>query len=231
MRRTVPAALLGVLLLSGCGAHSIHDLRGGSGGAGHGAHGGAAHGGAGHGAHGDAGPGGSGPATPGVSPGPAVGTAAGVAFNAADVMFLQMMVPYNRQGAELVRLARDRPVRPEVRELAEAIGVTQEREADSMAGLLVAWDQPATAEDDEHAAHGGMPDISEKEVDALIGAPAAEFERRFLNMLIAQQDDAAQMARAEVLTGLNPQVKGMARRVDASRTAQIAQMLALLGQE
>ncbi|MBB2911334.1 uncharacterized protein (DUF305 family) [Streptosporangium becharense] len=217
MRRMVPAALLGVLLLAGCGAHSIHELRGG---AGHGAHGAAGRGtsaGTGHGEHG------------GVPPGSPVRTAAGAVFNAADVMFLQMMVPHNGQGVELVRLARERPVRPEVRRLAEAIGATQEHEAASMAGLLRTWGRPATAEDDEHAAHGGMPEISEEEIAALTGAPPAEFERRFLNMLIAQQDDAAQMARAALAGGLNSQVREMAGRVDASRTAQISQMIGLLG--
>ncbi|WP_440098583.1 DUF305 domain-containing protein [Streptosporangium sp. H16] len=250
----VPAVVLGVLLLSGCGADSIQELRGGP--AGHGAHGaapvqppspvpaqgtygasgqgsgqgpgrasgqGADHG-SDHSAHG------AGAGLPSPSPAPPAGTAAGVAFNAPDVMFLQMMVPHNTQGVRLVRLVRERPVRPEVKELAEAIGVTQERESASMSGLLDAWGRPATAKDDEHAAHGGMPGVSEEEMAALIAAPPAEFERRFLDMLIAQQDDAAQMAKVEVATGLHSQVTEMARRVDVSRTAQIAQMLALRGQ-
>ncbi|WP_440081676.1 DUF305 domain-containing protein [Streptosporangium sp. LJ11] len=264
----VPAVVLGVLLLSGCGAGSIQELRGGP--AGHGAHGtpgvpvqppppvpaqgtsGASGQGSGHEAHGGSGQGsgqdpgrasgqgadhgsdhsahGAGAGLPSPSPAPPAGTAAGVAFNAPDVMFLQMMVPHNTQGVRLVRLVRERPVRPEVKELAEAIGVTQERESASMSGLLNAWGRPATAKDDEHAAHGGMPGVSEEEMAALIAAPPAEFERRFLDMLIAQQDDAAQMAKVEVATGLHSQVTEMARRVDVSRTAQIAQMLALRDQ-
>ncbi|MEV0758500.1 DUF305 domain-containing protein [Streptosporangium sp. NPDC050280] len=245
----VPAVVLGALLLSGCGADSIQELRGGP--AGHGAHGAAGvparptptqetHGGPAHGSGQGSGEGaaqgadhsvrsaGTGVPTP--SPAPPIGTAAGVAFNPPDVMFLQMMVPHNAQGVRLVRLVRERQVRPEVRELAEAIGVTQERESVSMSGLLDAWGQPATAEDDEHAAHGGMPGVSEEEVAALIAAPPAEFERRFLDMLIAQQDDAAQMAKVEVATGLHPEVTEMARLVDVSRTAQIARMLSLRGE-
>jgi|GEM_PF-1629133 len=248
MKRAVPAVVLGSLLLSGCGADSIQELRGGP--AGHGAHDAAGaparpmpaqgtHSGSEHGS--DQGPGedsaqgpdrsaqGAGAGVPAPSPAPPVGTAAGVAFNPSDVMFLQMMVPHNAQGVRLVRLVRDRQVRPEVRELAEAIGVTQERESVSMSGLLDAWGRPATAEDDEHAAHGGMPGVSEEEVAALIAASPAEFERRFLDMLIAQQDDAAQMAKVEVVTGLHPEVTEMARLVDVSRTAQIARMLTLRG--
>lgn len=264
----VPTVVLGILLLSGCGADSIQELRGGP--AGHRAHGAsgapvqvtspsASGQGSDHGAHGGSGQDseqgsgqdsgqdteqgsgqgghgsdhsahGAGAGLPSPSPAPPMGTAAGVAFNPPDVMFLQMMVPHNTQGVRLVRLVRERPVRPEVKELAEAIGVTQERESASMSGLLTAWGQPATAKDDEHAAHGGMPGVSEEEMAALIAAPPAEFERRFLDMLIAQQDDAAQMAKVEVATGLHSEVTEMAKRVDVSRTAQIAQMLALRGQ-
>ncbi|MEU8206024.1 DUF305 domain-containing protein [Streptosporangium sp. NPDC049046] len=245
----VSAVVLGVLLLSGCGADSIQELRGGP--AGHGAHGAVgapARPTSAQGTHGDpehgSGPGsgedsaqgadhsarGAGAGVPTPSPAPPVGTAAGVAFNPPDVMFLQMMVPHNAQGVRLVRLVRERQVRPEVRELAEAIGVTQERESVSMSGLLDAWGQPATADDDEHAAHGGMPGVSEEEVAALTAAPPAEFERRFLDMLIAQQDDAAQMAKVAVATGLHPEVTKLARLVDVSRTAQIARMLALRGE-
>ncbi|WP_344917795.1 DUF305 domain-containing protein [Streptosporangium oxazolinicum] len=263
MKRTVPVVpmvALGLLLLSGCGADSIQELRGGP--AGHGAHGassaaatpvpvttpsasgqGSDHGahsgseqgsdqGSGQGGHGaeDHSAHGAGAGLPTPSPAPPMGSAAGVPFNPPDVMFLQMMVPHNTQGVRLVRLVRERPVRPEVKELAEAIGVTQERESTSMSGLLTAWGQPATAKDDEHAAHGGMPGVSDEEMAALIAAPPAEFERRFLDMLIAHQDDATQMAKVEVATGLHPEVTQMAKRVDVSRAAQIAQMLALRDQ-
>ncbi|MEU4836309.1 DUF305 domain-containing protein [Streptosporangium sp. NPDC023615] len=242
MKRAVPAVVLGVLLLSGCGGHDVQGLRGASG---HGAHGASAPDASAPAAPGTSGasaPGASGAEThdghdapgtgrgvPRPSPEPPVGTAAGVAFNAQDVMFLQMMVPHNTQVVELVRLVRERRVRPEVRELAEAIGVTQERESASMSALLTAWAQPATARDDEHAAHGGMPGVSEEEIEALTAAPEAEFERRFLDMMIAQQDDASQMAKVEVATGLHPGVTELAGRIDVSRGAQIARMLALRG--
>lgn len=208
MRRVVLLVVLGVSLLAGCGAHSIQELRGEA----------SAH--AGHGAA---------SGVPSPSAAPPKGRSGGVAFNTPDVMFLQMMVAHNAQGARLVRLVRERPVRPEVRELAEAIGVTQEGESAVMSGLLTAWRQPTTAQDDEHTAHGGMPGVSEEEMKALAAAPEAEFERRFLDMMIAQQDDAAQMAKVAVATGLHSQATELARRVDVSRTAQIARMLSLRG--
>ena len=148
-------------------------------------------------------------------------------FNAADVMFLQMMVPHHLQGIEIVRLAPDRATDPEVRMLAAAIETTQLSEVDAMAGWLRDWGQPTDADADAHAAHGGMPSTSAAEIAAL--ASAADFDRQFLNLLIAHQDDAIQMARAEAAHGQNPAAKALAGRIDASRSAQLQQMLALLG--
>jgi uncharacterized protein (DUF305 family) len=159
--------------------------------------------------------------------GPQTETAA--AFNDTDVMFLQMMVPHHREGIEIVEYARDRATNPELKTLAAAIAVTQADEVKAMAGWLTAWGQPATADAAAHAAHGGMPGTSTQEIARLGEAPPAEFERLFLNMLIAHQDDAVQIARLE-RAGVNPEAKSLARRIELSRAAQIEQMLAMLGQ-
>ncbi|KAB2339647.1 DUF305 domain-containing protein [Actinomadura rudentiformis] len=153
-------------------------------------------------------------------------------FNSADVMFLQMMVPHHGQGVRIARLARDRAarpdVRPDVRTLAAAIETTQISEIRSMAGWLRSWRRPPTAPAGSHSAHGGMPMTSEAAIEHLGKTTGAAFERDFLNMLIAHQDDALQMARREVAAGTNPEAKGLADRVARSRAAQIDQMLTLL---
>jgi uncharacterized protein (DUF305 family) len=150
------------------------------------------------------------------------------AHNAVDVMFAQMMVPHHRQGIEIVGPAANRAANAEVRILAAAIATTQAAEADTMAGWLRAWGKPATAAANEHAAHGGMPGTSQAEMAALKRATGPDFDRTFLNMMIAHQDDAIQMARSEATSGVNPQATALAKRIDRSRSAQITQMLALL---
>ncbi|MBG0815496.1 DUF305 domain-containing protein [Planomonospora sp. ID82291] len=157
----------------------------------------------------------------------AAGAARG--FNPADVMFLQMMVVHNGQGVELARLARGRGVREEVGTLAAAIAATQEAETAAMAGRLRDWGQPPTAPPDGHAAHGGMPETADREIASVADAAPADFERAFLNMMIAHQDDAAQLARGEAAMGLHPEVRALAGRIEASRAAQIERMLTLLG--
>jgi uncharacterized protein (DUF305 family) len=150
--------------------------------------------------------------------------------NATDVMFVQMMLPHHRQGLQLVRLAKDRAAREEVKVLAAAIETTQSAEAEMMAGWLRAWKEPETTTDPHaHDAHGGVPETSQAEIAALQKATGATFERTFLDTMIAHQDDAVQMARLEVGGGADKQARDFATRVDLSRSAQIQQMLKLRG--
>lgn len=152
-------------------------------------------------------------------------------YGPADVMFLQMMVPHHRQGIAIARLAKDRPVRRDVRLLAEAIETTQRDEVRTMAGWLRRWGQPATAPAEAHAAHGGMPATDQGSIEAVGNLPDAKFERAFGNLLIAHQDDAVQLARQELGGGRDPDVRRFARQVERSRSAQIRQLVAMLDEK
>ncbi|WP_051300113.1 DUF305 domain-containing protein [Actinomadura rifamycini] len=162
--------------------------------------------------------------------GPAAATRGGAGFNSTDVMFLQMMVPHQGQAVKLAALARERPVRPEVRTLAAAIETTQRAEAGRIVARLRGWERPLRAPADAHHAHGGVvPETTDAELAALERLPAARFERAFLNLLIAHQDDAVQLARMELHRGRDPWTRELAGRVERSRSAQIDRMLVLVG--
>ncbi|RKS77134.1 uncharacterized protein (DUF305 family) [Actinomadura pelletieri DSM 43383] len=163
------------------------------------------------------------------SGGPAPASRGGDGFNSQDVMFLQMMLPHQEQGVKLVRLAKEHPVSPQVRTLALAIESTQIAEAEQMQRRLREWRRPLRAQTHEHAAHGGMPQTTDAELAVLVRNPPDRFERAFLNLLIGHQDDALQMARLETGKGEDAWTRNLAARVDRSRSAQIDQMLAILG--
>ncbi|MGI5498708.1 DUF305 domain-containing protein [Lentzea sp. CA-135723] len=141
-----------------------------------------------------------------------------------DVMFLQMMLPHHQQGVEMVALAKDRAQNEELRMLAAAIEQTQITEAGTMRDWLTSWGEPLTAPPDAHTGHGGMRESDPKEVARLAALRGAEFDQRLLNVMIAHQDDAVQMARWESSGGASQEVKDLAGRIDQSRTAQIAMM-------
>jgi len=149
--------------------------------------------------------------------------------NGADVMFLQMMIVHIGQGSELARIATDRAVSSQVRDLATAITATQTEEAQVMTGWLTGWSEPVAAAHDPaaHAAHGGMPAVTKDQVDALRAAPADTVDKMFLTLLIGHQHNAVEWADAVTRDGRNPEARDLARRVKESRSDQIALMLRL----
>ena len=156
-------------------------------------------------------------------------TAAPPTYNAADVMFLQMLIPQNQQGIEIARLAANRPLPPALKELAAAIESTQRTEVDDMKRWLRDWGRPETMDlnPQAHAGHGGMKMTSPDLVGALRSAPEAEFSRKFLDVLSGQQQGAVELAQTEnsASGGVNAQARDLARRVIESRSAEVKQLL------
>ncbi|HEX4814269.1 MAG TPA: DUF305 domain-containing protein [Nonomuraea sp.] len=153
-------------------------------------------------------------------------TGAEAPVNADDVMFVQMMVQHHRQGIEIAGLGARRATTPEVKTLAAAIASTQQDEVEMMLRWLHSLDQPLQAAAGAHDHHGGLPETGLERVEAL--KTSKSFERDLLNLLIAHQDDAVQMAGMEVHNGASPAVKEWARQVEASREGQIDLMAGYL---
>ena len=150
--------------------------------------------------------------------------------NDTDVMYLQMMVAHHQQGLEMVRLAADNAKRPEIRVLAEAVDATQSDELTMMTGWLKSWSAPETVDHapSAHADHGGLPATGPEEIAALRKATGGAFDTTFLNLFVAHQHNAVEMAALETEKGANAEAKAFAERVRLSRTDQIRQMLQLL---
>jgi uncharacterized protein (DUF305 family) len=144
-------------------------------------------------------------------------------------MFLQMLIPQNQQGVEIVRLAGGRALPPDLKVLAAAIESTQQTEINDMKGWLRGWNQPDTMDmnPQAHAGHGGMQLAATDLVSTLKTAPDAEFGRKFLDVLTGQQQGAVELAHTENGTngGVNAQARDLARRVIESRTAEVKQLL------
>lgn len=147
-----------------------------------------------------------------------------------DVMFLQMMIPHHEQGVAMVALAQDRASSADLRMLAAAIGSTQATEVGTMKSWLTSWGEPLTAPPDSHTGHGGMRRTKPEEISRLRGLRGAEFDQRLLNVLIAHQDDAVQLARWQSGSGAHQEVKELAGRIEKSRVAQIELMKRFLDQ-
>jgi uncharacterized protein (DUF305 family) len=147
--------------------------------------------------------------------------------NAEDVMFTQMMVQHHRQGIEIARLGATKATTSQLKTLVAAIATTQQSEVEMMLRWLYSWEQPLTAASGSHEHHGGMPETDRRQIQAL--KKSKSFERDLMNLLIAHQDDAIQMAGVEVAGGANPAVKQWAAQVRSSRQEEIDMMKGLLG--
>jgi uncharacterized protein (DUF305 family) len=150
--------------------------------------------------------------------------------NDTDVMYLQMMVAHHQQGLDMVRLAASGAERPEIRVLAEAVDATQSDELTMMKTWLKDWSEPDTVDHapSAHADHGGLPATGPEEIAALRKARGSTFDTTFLNLFVAHQHNAVEMAAMERSGGANAEAKAFAERVRESRADQIKQMLNLL---
>ncbi|MCZ7420157.1 DUF305 domain-containing protein [Verrucosispora sp. WMMA2121] len=137
-----------------------------------------------------------------------------------DLLFLSMMAGHTEQTLQIVRLVRDRLTDDELRTLVAAVEATETDELATARGWLARAGRSARA--DDHAGHGTGPE----QLARLRDAPDAEVDRVLIEVLSAHQQAAANLARAHQAAGTDARVLDLARRVEQSRTAQVALMAA-----
>ena len=156
---------------------------------------------------------------------------ADASFNAADVECAQGMIPHHEQAIEMaaVALAAKAAAGPEVVDLAERIQGAQDPEIATMKGWLTGWGQSEMADMAGHdmADMGGM--MSAEDMDKLTTLTGSEFDKAWLEMMIAHHQGAVKMAEDVKANGKDPDVAALADRIIAGQTAEITEMQALLG--
>jgi uncharacterized protein (DUF305 family) len=190
-----------------------------------------------------------GDAAPPAASAPAAAAPSGVSaeHNDADLRFAQMMIPHHEQALEMAQLAAGRASAQPVEDLAERIRAAQGPEIATLNGLLQAWGAPATGgtagmdhggtdyggTDHGGTDHGGASPMSgmmtAEQMDQLEAASGAEFDRMFLEMMIAHHEGAVADARTALAEGTNPQAEELARRIVDGQTAEITQMRQMQG--
>lgn len=157
--------------------------------------------------------------------------AVGAAFNDADVMFAQGMIPHHEQAIEMADIALDPNVGAgaDVRDLATRIKAGQDPEIALMVGWLTAWGQPLTMDmSDGHDMSSMEGMMSVEEMDLLETLTGAEFDRMWLDMMIRHHQGAIAMASTVKANGSNSDVLALAERVITAQQGEITEMEALL---
>ncbi|MFP5070856.1 DUF305 domain-containing protein [Pseudonocardia nantongensis] len=168
--------------------------------------------------------------------------------NQADIAFAQGMIPHHQQAVKMSKLATDRAGSDDVRRLATEIEQAQGPEIAQMQAFLTAWGAPAPGAmpgmDHESMGdgpdqngmgqggmdHGGMAGMmNPDQMGQLEQANGADFDRMFLEMMIAHHEGAVQMAQTELTNGTNPEAKALAQQIVDAQETEITEMRELLG--
>jgi uncharacterized protein (DUF305 family) len=144
----------------------------------------------------------------------------------ADVTFAAGMIPHHESAIEMARLAEGRAADPRVLELAARIEAAQGPEIETLSGWLEQWG--ASGMDTGSMDHGSRGMMSEQDMQALMYASGAEFDRLFLTQMIVHHTGAVHMAQAELSDGRDPDALAMAESIRDSQTAEIDEMEQLL---
>ena len=161
----------------------------------------------------------------------------------ADVSFASRMIPHHAQAVAMADMTIGRPgITHHLEKLAERVRETQTPEIDTMAFWLKEWDEPVpqtgygTGDAHDHSegmdmmngGSDGMPGMmSGRDVRRLLRLHGAEFERRWLTMMIEHHQGAVRMARTELEHGENKDALALAGHVVAAQRAEIAEMRAM----
>lgn len=176
--------------------------------------------------------------------------------NAVDVMFATMMIPHHEGAIEMSELALAQASTQPVKDLATQIKAAQGPEIEQMQGWLVAWDatmpmmstgadadsgmgghdmgsmggpqETAASRSVDDFGMGQMMQMSDADMDALRAATGVEFDKLFLQQMIAHHQGAIEMAEVEIARGQNPATLALAESIKSGQTAEIAQMQQML---
>lgn len=154
------------------------------------------------------------------------------AFNAADVMFAQGMIPHHQQAIEMADMALDPAVGagPDVLDLATRIKAGQDPEIAQMTTWLKDWGQPMAMDtSDGHTMDGMDGMLSPDEMKDLGALRGAEFDTAWMEGMIRHHEGAITMAEDVAAKGEQPEVKALAEQIVAAQRAEIDEMRALLG--
>ena len=154
-----------------------------------------------------------------------------VGFNDDDVMFAQMMIPHHEQAIEMSDIALDPTVGASdaVKKLATRIKAAQDPEITKMKSFLTSWKERLTP--DSSMDHSDMMSgvLSAEDMKKLSSLRGAEFDRAWMEDMIAHHEGAIEMAKDVLKDGKDSAVKALANLVATAQDSEILEMKKLLG--
>ncbi|MBN1239688.1 MAG: DUF305 domain-containing protein, partial [Gammaproteobacteria bacterium] len=155
-------------------------------------------------------------------------------YTRADVQFLQDMIVHHRQAIDMAALVADRTNRQELRDVAARIDASQDDEI----AFMQSWLSERGEDVPEPTARGAMRTshrmagiASPEQMAALAASTATQFDRLFLELMIAHHEGAVTMVEAlleQPGSAYEPGLFEFTTDVTNDQTAEIERMNALL---
>jgi uncharacterized protein (DUF305 family) len=159
---------------------------------------------------------------------PVVSDAQSTKHNAADLTFVQKMIPHHQQALEMAAMVPSRTTNPELLIMAKHIELDQQAQIDTLQALLQQWGARLAP---DHMGHDGAMEgmVDAATMDKLPTLKGAEFDDLWLRSMIRHHEGAVAMAKPEVAQGENPATVKMAKIIIEWQQFEIGQMNAMLG--
>ncbi len=151
--------------------------------------------------------------------------------SASDVAFAQLMISHHNQAIAMADLALKYASSVQLETLAAQIKQAQAPEVTRMTAWLGEWGAPTVMTGSDQSMPGmdmggvsaaGM--MTDRQMAELANARGAEFDRLWLQMMIAHHQGAVLMARQALSTTSTAEVRVLAQSVVDDQTAEIATM-------
>lgn len=145
--------------------------------------------------------------------------------NAQDVAFANNMIQNHKQGIDISTLVPDRSTNPKVVAFAAARSSALQSDIQVLKVLLVQWNENPdlkTRGDGHGTAMTGM--IDQATIAKLDSLRGEKFDTLWLQSMIGLDQDAVEIANAEIAGESNDDAAGLARQIVEARQADIGKM-------
>jgi len=147
-----------------------------------------------------------------------------------DLRFIDAMTPHHKGAVKMATDALQKSQRPEIKQLARNIIADQNREIKQMKQWRQAW--YPNASDTPMAYDAGMGHtmaMSHEQMQGMmmngdLGSADAQYDLRFMNMMIPHHQGAIVMAQDALNKSQRPQIKRLAQSIITSQQQEIDQM-------
>lgn len=146
-------------------------------------------------------------------------------YNAQDVAFANNMIENHKQGIDISTLVPDRSTNPKVVAFAAARSSALQSDIQVLKVLLVQWNENPdlkTRGDGHGTAMTGM--IDQATIAKLDSLRGEKFDTLWLQSMIGLDQDAVEIANAEIAGESNDDAAGLARQIVEARQADIGKM-------